>query len=170
MSRVNCHTEDYQPDTTPRAAQTAEKARQMELAQDLLKKASPTKPAAGEHAGSAQVPAMLTPAEDGHAAAEGPPPAPMPAAARLPQNAALTALVGKLQDAVVAVDLAAVKQQLQGSRDALAAPGAVGPDGQTPIWTCMNHRAGWEVTLGESKEVRPEPARSRLARACEMSV
>ena len=45
---------------------------------------------------------MLTPAEHGHAAAEGPPPAPMPAAARLPQNAALTALVGKLQDAVVA--------------------------------------------------------------------
>jgi hypothetical protein len=88
----------------------------------------------------------------------------------LPQNAALTALVGKLQDAVVAVDLAAVKQQLQGSRDALAAPGAVGPDGQTPIWTCMNHRAGWEITLGESKEVRPEPACSRLARACEISV
>lgn len=58
-------------------------------------------------------------------------------------------IVGSLQAAVMAADQPAVSELLRAHRKVVTAAGAVGPDGQTAVWSCINHRRDWEVTLGE---------------------
>lgn len=75
-------------------------------------------------------------------------------------------LIGKLQQAVTAADSQKVAQLLQLHNRVLTAAGAVGPDGHSPVWTCLNHRRDWEITLGEAANGVEAPKLQVLKRLC----